>query len=73
MIFKHAVEKNQEILEGELGLVLNRTHVLTASGDGCLLSASARLAQSAERKALNFVVVGSSPTVGVLSVMEQLV
>ena len=28
---------------------------------------SARLAQSAERKALNLVVVGSSPTVGVLS------
>jgi hypothetical protein len=27
---------------------------------------SARLAQSAERKALNLVVVGSSPTVGVL-------
>ena len=26
---------------------------------------SARLAQSAERKALNLVVVGSSPTVGV--------
>ena len=30
-----------------------------------LLSPSARLAQSAERKALNLVVVGSSPTVGV--------
>ena len=30
------------------------------------LEASARLAQSAERKALNLVVVGSSPTVGVL-------
>ena len=29
------------------------------------LPASARLAQSAERKALNLVVVGSSPTVGV--------
>ena len=28
------------------------------------LPASARLAQSAERKALNLVVVGSSPTVG---------
>ena len=28
--------------------------------------ASARLAQSVERKALNLVVVGSSPTVGVL-------
>ena len=28
------------------------------------LSASARLAQSAERKALNLVVVGSNPTVG---------
>ena len=28
----------------------------------------ARLAQSAERKALNLVVVGSSPTVGVLSI-----
>ena len=31
---------------------------------GCNLP-SARLAQSAERKALNLVVVGSSPTVGV--------
>ena len=30
------------------------------------LWAKARLAQSAERKALNLVVVGSSPTVGVL-------
>ena len=30
------------------------------------IQASARLAQSAERKALNLVVVGSSPTVGVL-------
>ena len=28
---------------------------------------TARLAQSAERKALNLVVVGSSPTVGALS------
>ncbi len=32
-------------------------------------SATARLAQSAERKALNLVVVGSSPTVGVFSSM----
>ena len=31
-----------------------------------LISDMARLAQSAERKALNLVVVGSSPTVGVL-------
>ena len=31
------------------------------------LVASARLAQSVERKALNLVVVGSSPTVGVYS------
>ena len=30
----------------------------------------ARLAQSAERKALNLVVVGSSPTVGVLFLMH---
>ena len=30
------------------------------------LPASARLAQSAERKALNLVVVGSSPTVGAM-------
>ena len=29
---------------------------------------TARLAQSVERKALNLVVVGSSPTVGVLAV-----
>ena len=34
----------------------------------CEGMASARLAQSAERKALNLVVVGSSPTVGVLAV-----
>ena len=31
----------------------------------------ARLAQSAERKALNLVVVGSSPTVGVFSEFPQ--
>jgi hypothetical protein len=31
------------------------------------MSATARLAQSAERKALNLVVVGSSPTVGAIS------
>ena len=31
----------------------------------------ARLAQSAERKALNLVVVGSSPTVGVVRSMER--
>ena len=31
-----------------------------------LLGSKARLAQSVERKALNLVVVGSSPTVGVL-------
>ena len=30
------------------------------------VTGTARLAQSAERKALNLVVVGSSPTVGVL-------
>ena len=39
-------------------------HLLRTSGE----SSQARLAQSAERKALNLVVVGSSPTVGVLSV-----
>ena len=32
--------------------------------------AAARLAQSAERKALNLVVVGSSPTVGALHVYD---
>ena len=32
----------------------------------------ARLAQSAERKALNLVVVGSSPTVGVLHSFSKL-
>ena len=36
------------------------------------LSTTARLAQSAERKALNLVVVGSSPTVGALSYSVQL-
>ena len=31
-----------------------------------VISSEARLAQSAERKALNIVVVGSSPTVGAI-------
>ena len=35
------------------------------SGDGVTVNAAARLAQSVERKALNLVVVGLSPTVGV--------
>ena len=38
---------------------------LTLKTNGILTEA--RLAQSAERKALNLVVVGSSPTVGVLT------
>ena len=37
------------------------------------LKASARLAQSAERKALNLVVVGSSPTVGVLPINCEMI
>ena len=40
--------------------VLSTAHVLFV-----LIYLQARLAQSAERKALNLVVVGSSPTVGV--------
>ena len=35
------------------------------------LSAGARLARSVERKALNLVVVGSSPTVGVAAEPTQ--
>ena len=35
------------------------------------LLASARLAQSAERKALNLVVVGSSPTVGAVALWHS--
>ena len=36
-----------------------------------LLNSKARLAQSVERKALNLVVVGSSPTVGVCTDVFQ--
>ena len=42
-------------------------HVLNTFGQ----SSQARLAQSAERKALNLVVVGSSPTVGVSSALGK--
>ena len=45
-----------------LHITLLNVHVFKAT-------ASARLAQSAERKALNLVVVGSSPTVGVFQVL----
>ena len=38
-------------------------------GDRVTVNAAARPAQSAERKALNLVVVGSSPTVGVFYVV----
>ena len=41
-----------------------KRHIVRACGQ----SSQARLAQSAERKALNLVVVGSSPTVGVFHV-----
>ena len=37
----------------------------------CQTRAHARLAQSAERKALNLVVVGSSPTVGGLMPLAE--
>ena len=37
-----------------------------------ILSTTARLAQSAERKALNLVVVGSSPTVGALCIVSKI-
>ena len=43
-----------------------RQRLCPSDGPGPYTS-EARLAQSAERKALNLVVVGSSPTVGVLS------
>ncbi len=59
---------------GPSGRILSqvlRTKTLDADlhAQGCRSQhalATARLAQSAERKALNLVVVGSSPTVGVL-------
>ncbi len=43
------------------------TYRLQSAPECCWGSAAARLAQSVERKALNLVVVGSSPTVGALS------
>ena len=41
----------------------------SAQGETCCYDITARLAKSAERKALNLVVVGSSPTVGVFGTM----
>ncbi len=38
----------------------------------CILLLVARLAQLVERKALNLVVVGSSPTVGILQAFQFL-
>ena len=43
-----------------------------AHGASSLGSTSARLAQSVERKALNLVVVGSSPTVGAFPFLHSL-
>ena len=46
---------------------------VAAAGNGTVARfAQARLAQSAERKALNLVVVGSSPTVGVFPLVAYL-
>ena len=64
-----AVESALQQQTSSLYLVsLSRSMFLAAARDAFwkigLLSATARLAQSAERKALNLVVVGSSPTVG---------
>ena len=41
------------------------TCINNLTGMSILSKSTARLAQSAERKALNLVVVGSTPTVGV--------
>ena len=43
------------------------TCINNLTGMSILSKSTARLAQSAERKALNLVVVGSSPTVGAFS------
>ena len=47
------------------------TQHLLHSVNACACCVQARLAQSAERKALNLVVVGSSPTVGVSLVRSE--
>ena len=49
-----------------LTLHTHHTSLLALNAVSNVGSTSARLAQSVERKALNLVVVGSSPTVGVL-------
>ena len=49
-----------------LTLLTHHTSLLALNTASSVGSTSARLAQSVERKALNLVVVGSSPTVGVL-------
>ena len=54
---------NQEIIRITAGGSTANAAYARATAQICL--ASARLAQSAERKALNLVVVGSSATVGV--------
>ena len=41
--------------------------------NNCIMEQLARLAQSVERKALNLVVVGSSPTVGVFDEKKYII
>ena len=48
------------------GMFFEQLHITLLNVHVFKVTASARLAQSAERKALNLVVVGSSPTVGEL-------
>ena len=48
------------------GMFFEQLHITLLNVHRFRAAACARLAQSAERKALNLVVVGSSPTVGVL-------
>ena len=52
-----------------IDVVLARSSMGTPGPMPVMPNTIARLAQSAERKALNLVVVGSSPTVGVLRSM----
>ena len=66
-MFDSVCELCHFVLQG-LALVASceTRHAQRLLGIWDLAVARARLAQSAERKALNLVVVGSSPTVGVL-------
>ena len=65
------IPKSPSLHQTSQAFIKQATNTFNHTRSNFRIKATARLAQSAERKALNLVVVGSSPTVGVFCLTRE--